>query len=75
MPYTTNFLIGMGIPELKKTYEFSEGSTKITTPQSVNLDLQTGIMANTQLLLHNYVGWIGLILLFAHINLVKWLLL
>lgn len=47
MPYTTNTLIGMGIPELKKAYEFSEGSTKITTPQSVNLDLQTGIMANT----------------------------
>lgn len=27
--------------------EFTEGSTDITTPQSVNFDFQTGIMANT----------------------------
>ena len=47
MPYTTNFLVAMGIPELSKAHEFSEGQTKITTPQSVNVDLQSGIMANT----------------------------
>lgn len=30
-----------------KTINYTEGSTKITTPQSINLDFQTGIMANT----------------------------
>ncbi|MQW92285.1 transporter [Acinetobacter wanghuae] len=36
-----------GIPSMAEKFVFEEGKTKITTPQSVNLDFQTGIMANT----------------------------
>lgn len=35
------------IPELSSKYKYSEGQSKILTPQSINLDLQSGIMANT----------------------------
>ncbi|MCL6246133.1 MULTISPECIES: OmpP1/FadL family transporter [Acinetobacter] len=36
-----------GIKPMVDGYEFKEGKTDVTTPQSVNLDFQTGIMANT----------------------------
>ena len=36
-----------GLPILGKDYVYKEGKTKITTPQSLNLDFQSGIMENT----------------------------
>ncbi|AXY57571.1 transporter [Acinetobacter chinensis] len=45
MPYS--ILMGSKIPQMKKDYKFNEAKTDITTPQSINLDFQTGIMANT----------------------------
>lgn len=39
---------------------FTEGKTKVTTPQSVNLDLQSGIMADTVAFLNvRWVNWDG----------------
>ncbi|MFC2994789.1 outer membrane protein transport protein [Acinetobacter sichuanensis] len=40
-------LAGLGVTEAQIAAMKSSGKTKITTPQSVNLDLQTGIMENT----------------------------
>ena len=45
LPYAVRFPLTGKLPSLD-LYE-KDKSTKITTPQSVNLDLQTGIMANT----------------------------
>ncbi|OTG69967.1 transporter [Acinetobacter sp. ANC 4169] len=45
MPYAAGFPLTGKLPPL--SYYESDKKTKITTPQSVNLDLQTGIMANT----------------------------
>ncbi|ANF81283.1 transporter [Acinetobacter sp. NCu2D-2] len=47
MPF--NILMGTSgkIDALKKDWKFDIAETKIKTPQSVNLDFQTGIMANT----------------------------
>jgi long-chain fatty acid transport protein len=45
MPYS--ILMGTKVPQMKKDYKFTEEKTDVTTPQSVNLDFQTGIMANT----------------------------
>ncbi len=39
--------LGLFMPVFKAGYAYSEASTDIKTPQSVNLDFQTGIMANT----------------------------
>lgn len=40
---------------------FTEGKTKVTTPQSVNLDLQSGIMADTVAFLNvRWVNWDGI---------------
>ncbi|MFV5492295.1 outer membrane protein transport protein [Acinetobacter sp. ASP199] len=35
------------IPALGTKYQYTEGKTTISTPQSINLDFQSGIMANT----------------------------
>ncbi|WOE40917.1 OmpP1/FadL family transporter [Acinetobacter chinensis] len=49
--YVTNALVAGQFPTLGQAnitkINNDEGKTKITTPQSVNLDFQTGIMANT----------------------------
>ncbi|MNY99374.1 Outer membrane protein transport protein (OMPP1/FadL/TodX) [compost metagenome] len=46
-PGLTSVLAGLDVPASKLQAINSEGKTTITTPQSVNLDFQTGIMANT----------------------------
>ncbi len=46
-PGLTNVLSGLGIDPTKLAGLTADKKTKITTPQSVNLDFQTGIMANT----------------------------
>lgn len=46
-PGFTTVLAGLGVSADKIAALDTDGKTKITTPQSVNLDLQTGIMANT----------------------------
>lgn len=38
---------GEGLPILAESHIYQEGKTKITTPQSLNLDFQSGIMENT----------------------------
>lgn len=43
----THTTLGFALPIFKPNYAYKEASTDVTTPQSVNLDLQTGIMANT----------------------------
>lgn len=49
--YVTNTIIAGQLPVLNQAnitkINNEEGETKISTPQSVNLDFQTGIMANT----------------------------
>lgn len=40
-------LLGLGVPGDKIAAMSQQGSTEIITPQSVNLELQSGIMANT----------------------------
>ncbi|OTG89448.1 OmpP1/FadL family transporter [Acinetobacter sp. ANC 3813] len=47
MPQANSILIASAVKELGKDYTFTSGSTNITTPQSINLDFQSGIMANT----------------------------
>ena len=46
-PGLGSILEGLGVSEDKIQALNSSGKTTITTPQSVNLDFQTGIMANT----------------------------
>jgi len=46
-PELTSVLTGLGVDASKLAALSVDKKTKITTPQSVNLDLQTGIMANT----------------------------
>lgn len=46
-PGLTSVLTGLDVPASKLQAINTSGKTTITTPQSVNLDLQTGIMANT----------------------------
>ncbi len=46
-PGLTTVLGGLGVAPSKLASLASTGESKITTPQSVNLDFQTGIMANT----------------------------
>ncbi|MBJ9957313.1 outer membrane protein transport protein [Acinetobacter courvalinii] len=46
-PGLTDVLAGLGIDPSKLAGLNADKKTKITTPQSVNLDFQTGIMANT----------------------------
>ncbi|WP_336141258.1 outer membrane protein transport protein [Acinetobacter sp. 102] len=46
-PGLTNVLTGLGVDPTKLAGLNADKKTKITTPQSVNLDFQTGIMANT----------------------------
>lgn len=46
VPFAKDTWAAGPVPGLKNI-TYTEGSTKVTTPQSVNLDLQTGIMANT----------------------------
>lgn len=46
-PGLTSVLTGLGVDASKLAALSVDKKTKITTPQSVNLDLQTGIMANT----------------------------
>ncbi len=43
----TGLLNGLGVPASYTNAMTESGKTKITTPQSVNLDFQTGIMADT----------------------------
>jgi len=43
----TGLLNGLGVPTTYTDAMTEPGKTKITTPQSVNLDFQTGIMADT----------------------------
>jgi len=43
----TGLLNGLGVPTTYTDAMTETGKTKITTPQSVNLDFQTGIMADT----------------------------
>lgn len=43
----TGLLNGLGVPASYTDAMTEPGKTKITTPQSVNLDFQTGIMADT----------------------------
>ncbi|MCJ8161683.1 outer membrane protein transport protein [Acinetobacter zhairhuonensis] len=45
-PALTNILSGLGVSQ-DTLSAIKDGKTTITTPQSVNLDFQTGIMANT----------------------------
>ena len=45
MPWST--LMGSSVPQMKENFNFGSSKTKITTPQSINLDFQTGIMENT----------------------------
>jgi len=47
-----------GLPILGKNYVYKEGKTNITTPQSINLDFQTGIMADTLAFVNvRWVDW------------------
>ena len=46
-PGLNSVLAGLDVPASKLQAINTEGKTTITTPQSVNLDFQTGIMANT----------------------------
>ncbi|ESK55185.1 long-chain fatty acid transporter [Acinetobacter tjernbergiae] len=46
-PGLANVLAGLGVDPTKLSALSADKKTKITTPQSVNLDFQTGIMANT----------------------------
>lgn len=46
-PGLTSVLAGLDVPTSKLQAINSEGKTTITTPQSVNIDFQTGIMADT----------------------------
>ncbi|MCU4582504.1 outer membrane protein transport protein [Acinetobacter gyllenbergii] len=46
-----------GIPNLHKLVEFSNERTKLTTPQSINLDLQTGIQKNT--IVFTNIRWVN----------------
>lgn len=46
-PALTTVLGGLGVTSAQLAAISSDGKTTITTPQSVNLDFQTGIMANT----------------------------
>ncbi|KAE9697810.1 long-chain fatty acid transporter, partial [Enterobacteriaceae bacterium TzEc077] len=46
-PGLTSVLAGLDVPASKLQAINSSGKTTITTPQSVNLDFQTGIMADT----------------------------
>lgn len=46
-PALTTVLSGLGVSGSQLAAINSNGKTTITTPQSVNLDFQTGIMANT----------------------------
>lgn len=46
------------IPELGTGYTYSEGKSKILTPKSINLDLQSGIMTDTLAYLNlRWVDW------------------
>ncbi|WP_457970422.1 OmpP1/FadL family transporter [Acinetobacter calcoaceticus] len=46
-PGLTSVLAGLDVPASKLQAINSSGKTTITTPQSVNLDFQTGVMADT----------------------------
>lgn len=46
-PLLTTVLGGLGVSPAQLATLDDSGKTKITTPQSVNLDFQTGVMANT----------------------------
>ena len=46
-PLLTTVLGGLGVSPAQLAILDDSGKTKITTPQSVNLDFQTGVMANT----------------------------
>ena len=46
-PAFNTVLAGLGVSPEKIAALGTNGQTKITTPQSVNLDFQTGVMANT----------------------------
>jgi len=46
-PLLTTVLGGLGVSPAQLATLDDPGKTKITTPQSVNLDFQTGVMANT----------------------------
>lgn len=53
---------GFGIPGVLPTqlFAYAPGKTDVTTPQSVNLDLQSGIMADTVAFLNvRWVNWDG----------------
>ena len=53
-------IITQQLAALNLPTEFSEGKTNVTTPQSVNLDLQSGIMENTVAFLNvRWVDWKG----------------
>ena len=54
----TGLLNGLGVPASYTNAMSDKGSTKITTPQSVNLDFQSGIMADTVAFLNvRWVDW------------------
>jgi long-chain fatty acid transport protein len=51
-------LNGLGVPSSYTDKMMGNGNTEITTPQSVNLDLQSGIMADTVAFLNvRWVDW------------------
>ncbi|WP_180000767.1 OmpP1/FadL family transporter [Acinetobacter sp. YH18001] len=58
-PLADNLLIGyIGVPALGPNFTYTEGKTKITTPQSINLDFQSGIMENTLAFINlRWVDW------------------
>ena len=60
---TVGGLIAMGVPPSNANAmvpAFTDGKTSVTTPQSVNLDFQTGIMANTVAFANvRWVNWDG----------------
>ena len=46
------------VPAFGKDYKYAEGKTSVTTPQSVNLDIQSGIMKDTLAFLNlRWVDW------------------
>lgn len=58
MPVANNFLIGIAVPALTQNFIYTSGKTNITTPQSINLDFQSGIMENTLAFVNlRWVDW------------------
>ena len=58
MPQPNSVFIESGVPEFSRDYVYTSGKTEITTPQSVNLDFQSGIMENTLAFVNvRWVDW------------------